>query len=58
MVAKPLQYLARNEGAGLALGARVPIVPASRAETVRTNLASAATVMRAAEAHRVAGGGA
>jgi phosphotransacetylase/acyl dehydratase len=49
MLAKQLSYLAGAEGAGIVLGARVPIVLTSRADSVRTRLAS--TVVMALVAH-------
>jgi len=39
-----LQYLAGADAAGIVLGARVPIVLTSRADTVRTRLASIAVM--------------
>jgi phosphotransacetylase/acyl dehydratase len=42
ILAKQLQYLAGAESAGIVLGARVPIALASRADSVRSRLASAA----------------
>ncbi len=42
MLAKQLQYLAGADSAGIVLGARVPIVLTSRADNVRTRLASTA----------------
>jgi phosphotransacetylase/acyl dehydratase len=44
MVAKQLQYLAGADSAGIVLGTRVPIVLTSRADTVRTRLASTAVM--------------
>ncbi len=44
MLAKQLQYLAGAEAAGIVLGARVPIVLTSRADMVRTRLASIAVM--------------
>ncbi|RTL27489.1 MAG: bifunctional enoyl-CoA hydratase/phosphate acetyltransferase [Burkholderiales bacterium] len=44
MVAKQLQYLAGADSAGIVLGTRVPIVLTSRADSVRTRLASAAVL--------------
>ena len=44
MVAKQLQYLAGADSAGIVLGARVPIVLTSRADSVRTRLASTAVL--------------
>jgi len=54
MLAKQLQYLAGADAAGIVLGARVPIVLTSRADTVRTRLASAAVMARVAQARRAA----
>ena len=42
MIAKQLVYLAGAEAAGIALGARVPIVLTSRADGVTARLASTA----------------
>ena len=50
MLAKQLQYLAGADAAGIALGARVPIVLTSRADNVRTRLASAALMKLVAHA--------
>jgi acyl dehydratase len=44
MLAKQLAYLSGAEGAGIVLGARVPIVLTSRADSVRTRLASTAVM--------------
>jgi phosphotransacetylase len=44
MIAKQLTYLAGADSAGIVLGARVPIVLTSRADNVRTRLASAAVL--------------
>jgi phosphotransacetylase len=52
MVAKLLAFLAHADSAGLVLGARVPIVLTSRADTVRSRIASCAVAMRAAHARR------
>jgi len=52
MLAKQLQYLAGADGAGIVLGARVPIVLTSRADTVRTRLASTAVLKLVAHARR------
>jgi phosphate acetyltransferase len=52
MVAKQLQYLAGADSAGIVLGARVPIVLTSRADTVRTRLASVAVMKLLAQAQR------
>jgi phosphotransacetylase len=50
MVAKQLQYLAGADSAGIVLGARVPIVLTSRADSVRTRLASTAVLKLLAQA--------
>lgn len=52
MLAKQLQYLAGADAAGIVLGARVPIVLTSRADSVRTRLASTAVLARVALARR------
>jgi phosphate acetyltransferase len=52
MLAKQLQYLAGADAAGIVLGARVPIVLTSRADTVRTRLASTAVLKLVAHARR------
>jgi phosphate acetyltransferase len=52
MLAKQLQYLAGADAAGIVLGARVPIVLTSRADSVRTRLASVAVMKLVAYAKR------
>jgi phosphate acetyltransferase len=52
MLAKQLSYLSGAEGAGIVLGARVPIVLTSRADSVRTRLASTAVLVLVAHARR------
>ena len=52
MLAKQLQYLAGADAAGIVLGARVPIVLTSRADSVRTRLASIAVMKLVAHAKR------
>jgi phosphate acetyltransferase len=52
MVAKQLTYLAGADSAGIVLGTRVPIVLTSRADSVRTRLASAAVMALVAHAKR------
>lgn len=54
MVAKQLQYLAGADSAGIVLGTRVPIVLTSRADTVRTRLASTAVLKLLAHAQNKA----
>jgi phosphotransacetylase len=56
MVAKLLTFLAKADSAGLVLGARVPIVLTSRADNVRSRIASCAVAVRAAHARRRVGG--
>lgn len=58
MVAKQLEYLADALAAGIVLGARVPIVLTSRADTARTRTASTAVAMVMAHARRKALGAA
>jgi phosphotransacetylase/acyl dehydratase len=55
MLAKQLTFLAGGEAAGVILGARVPIVLASRADGPRTQLASCALGVLLARAARLAG---
>ena len=52
MVAKQLQYLAGAASAGIVMGARVPIVLTSRADSVRSRLASIAVMKLCAHAMR------
>lgn len=52
MLAKNLTFLAHADAAGIVLGARVPIVLTSRADTVRTRLASCAVAALYATARR------
>jgi phosphate acetyltransferase len=52
MVAKQLQYLAGADSAGIVLGARVPVVLTSRADNVRSRLASVAIMALVANARR------
>ena len=52
MLAKQLQYLAGADSAGIVLGARVPIVLTSRADNVRSRLASTAVMKLLAHARR------
>jgi len=52
MLAKQLTFLANADSAGLVLGARVPIILTSRADNVRSRIASCAVAMLAAHARR------
>jgi phosphotransacetylase len=52
ILAKLLAFLANADSAGLVLGARVPIILTSRADSVRSRMASCAVAMMAAHARR------
>src|SRR5579864_1332604 len=52
MLAKNLAYFAKADGAGIVLGARVPIVLTSRADPLRARLASCAVATLYADARR------
>jgi phosphotransacetylase len=52
ILAKLLSFLARADSAGLVLGARVPIILTSRADSVRARIASCAVAKLAAHARR------
>jgi phosphate acetyltransferase len=52
MLAKNLSFLAKADAAGIVLGARVPIVLTSRADSVRTRMASCAVAVLYADARR------
>jgi phosphate acetyltransferase len=52
ILAKLLTFLANADSAGLVLGARVPIILTSRADSVRARIASCAVAMMAAHARR------
>jgi phosphate acetyltransferase len=52
MLAKNLTFLSHADAAGIVLGARVPIVLTSRADTVRSRLASCAVATLYAAAQR------
>ena len=52
MLAKSLTFLAGADAAGIVLGARVPIILTSRADSVATRLASCAVAALVAEARR------
>ena len=53
ILAKQLTFLANADSAGLVLGARVPIILTSRADSVRSRIASCAVAMLAAHARRM-----
>ena len=52
MLAKNLSFLAEADAAGIVLGARVPIILTSRADSVRTRMASCAVAALYAHARR------
>jgi len=52
MLAKSLSFLASADAAGIVLGARVPVILTSRADTVMTRRASCAVAVLVAEARR------
>jgi phosphate acetyltransferase len=52
MLAKSLSFLAGADAAGIVLGARVPIILTSRADSVLTRLASCAVAVMVAKARR------
>jgi phosphate acetyltransferase len=55
MLAKSLTFLAGADAAGIVLGARVPIILTSRADSVLTRLASCAVAVLVAHSRREAG---
>jgi phosphotransacetylase len=52
MLAKQLSYLANADSAGLVLGTRVPIILTSRADSVRSRIASCGVAVRAVHGRR------
>jgi phosphotransacetylase len=56
ILAKLLSFLAKADSAGLVVGARVPIILTSRADSVRAWIASCAVAMLAAHARRAPAG--
>jgi phosphotransacetylase len=56
ILAKQLTFLANADSAGLVLGARVPIILTSRADSVRSRIASCAVAVLVAHARRQGGG--
>jgi phosphate acetyltransferase len=55
MLAKSLTFLAGADAAGIVLGARVPIILTSRADSMMTRLASCAVAVLVAKARREGG---
>jgi phosphate acetyltransferase len=45
MLAKNLSFLSHADAAGIVLGARVPVILTSRADNIRTRIASAAVAL-------------
>ncbi len=54
MLAKSLSFLAKADAAGIVLGARVPIILTSRADSLISRLASCAVAVMVAAARRKA----
>jgi phosphotransacetylase len=52
MMAKQLSFLANADSAGLVLGAKVPVILTSRADSLRSRIASTAVAVMAAHARR------
>ena len=52
ILAKQLNFLAKADSAGMVLGARVPVILTSRADSVRSRIASCAVAMLVAHARR------
>jgi phosphate acetyltransferase len=52
MLAKSLSFMADADAAGIVLGARVPIILTSRADSVTTRLASCAVAALVAQSRR------
>jgi len=52
MLAKNLTFISKADAAGIVLGARVPIILTSRADNVRTRMASSAVAMLLAHSRR------
>ena len=57
ILAKQLTFLANADAAGLVLGARVPIILTSRADSVQSRMASCGVALLVAHARRSGGGG-
>jgi phosphate acetyltransferase len=52
MLAKNLTFLSKADAAGIVLGARVPIILTSRADSVRSRMASCAVAVLNANTRR------
>jgi phosphotransacetylase len=57
ILAKLLTFLANADAAGIVLGARVPIILTSRADSVRARMASCGVALLVAHARRTSPGG-
>jgi phosphotransacetylase len=57
ILAKQLSFLANADSAGLVLGAKVPVILTSRADNIRSRIASCAVAVLAAHARREAATG-
>jgi len=55
ILAKLLTFLANSDSAGIVLGAKVPIILTSRADSVQSRIASCGVAMLAAHARRAKG---
>jgi len=53
ILAKQLTFLGKADSAGMVLGARVPVILTSRADSVRSRIASCAVAMLVAHARRI-----
>jgi len=53
MLVKQLGHLTEAQGAGIVLGARIPIIQTSRADTVLPRMASCAVALLAARRSRL-----
>ncbi len=53
ILAKQLSFLAKADSAGMVLGAKVPVILTSRADSVRSRIASCAVAMLVAHARRL-----
>src|SRR5262249_49810885 len=53
ILAKQLTFLAKADSAGMVLGARVPVILTSRADSVRSRIASCAVAMLVAHSRQM-----
>lgn len=53
MIAKQFSFLGHSDAAGIVLGARVPIILASRADSLRSRLLSCAVAVKITEARKI-----